>query len=223
MNEPLHTGVGMTSMRTRQRLVERLRSNGIDDEAVLEVIERTPRHLFLDEALSHRAYEDTPLPIGHNQTISQPYIVALMTQLVGASKKPVKRVLDIGTGCGYQTAVLSQLVDWVFTIERIESLSGDAQARLQALHYKNISYRVGDGYAGWANKAPFDGIIVAAAPEAVPEALVQQLAVGGKLIIPVGSSTQQQLQLIERTQNGFVQEVVTDAHFVPLVSDEESL
>lgn len=204
-------------MRTRQRLVERLRSSGISDEAVLAVVEKTPRHLFLDEALAHRAYEDTPLPIGHNQTISQPYMVALMTQLISASNGETKRILDIGTGCGYQTAILSQLATWVFTIERIAELLADAQQRLQNLGYTNISYKVGDGYEGWANKAPFDGIIVAAAPPTVPEALKQQLAVGGKLIIPVGSSERQQLKLIEHTSTGFSEQIVSNAKFVPLV------
>ncbi len=208
----------MTSMRTRQRLVERLRTSGISDEAVLAVLEQTPRHLFLDEALAHRAYEDTPLPIGHNQTISQPYMVALMTQLIGASNGGVKRILDIGTGCGYQTSILSQLTTWVFTIERIAELSADAQQRLQNLGYTNISYKVGDGYEGWPNKAPFDGIIVAAAPPTVPEALKQQLAIGGKLIIPVGSTERQHLKLIERSHSGFNEQVISNAKFVPLVS-----
>ncbi|MFT5274043.1 MAG: protein-L-isoaspartate(D-aspartate) O-methyltransferase [Saprospiraceae bacterium] len=218
MNASLRAGVGMTSQRTRQRLIERLRKSGIHDEAVLAVLEQTPRHLFLDEALAHRAYEDTPLPIGHNQTISQPYMVALMTQLIEASKPGVKRILDIGTGCGYQTSVLSQMATWVFTVEIIEALSFAAQKRLQALGYTNVSYKVGDGYQGWENKAPFDGIIVAAAPPMVPEALKHQLAVGGKLVIPVGSSAQQQLRLIERTAGGFNEQVISDANFVPLVS-----
>jgi protein-L-isoaspartate(D-aspartate) O-methyltransferase len=218
MNASLRAGVGMTSQRTRQRLIERLRKSGIHDEAVLAVLEQTPRHLFLDEALAHRAYEDTPLPIGHNQTISQPYMVALMTQLIEASKPGVKRILDIGTGCGYQTSVLSQMATWVFTVEIIEALLFAAQKRLQALGYTNVSYKVGDGYQGWENKAPFDGIIVAAAPPMVPEALKHQLAVGGKLVIPVGSSAQQQLRLIERTAGGFNEQVISDANFVPLVS-----
>ncbi len=221
MSSASRAGVGMTSMRTRQRLMERLRASGIIDEAVLAVLEQTPRHLFLDEALAHRAYQDTPLPIGHNQTISQPYMVALMTELLGVSDGSVKRILDIGTGCGYQTAILSQLATWVFTVECIDALSAGAQKRLQGLGYTNISYKVGDGYRGWENKAPFDGIIVAAAPPAVPEALKKQLAVGGKLVIPVGSSAQQQLKLIERSSTGFSEYIITDVKFVPLVSHTE--
>ncbi len=207
----------MTSARTRQRLIDCLREQGISDEAVLSVLFETPRHLFLDEALRHRAYENTPLSIGHHQTISQPYIVALMTQLVKASDPKVKRVLDIGTGCGYQAAVLSQLVDWVFTVERIDALSFSARERLQDLGYKNISYLCGDGYQGWPRKAPFDAIIVAAAPPSVPEALKQQLAVGGRLVIPVGDDENQVLRLIKRTQSGFEEQVREAVKFVPMI------
>jgi protein-L-isoaspartate(D-aspartate) O-methyltransferase len=208
----------MTSARTRQRLIDRLREQGIEDEAVLSVLFDTPRHLFLDEALRHRAYENTPLSIGHHQTISQPYIVALMTQMVKASDPAVKRVLDIGTGCGYQAAILSQLVDWVFTVERIEALSFSARERLQQLGYKNISYLCGDGYQGWPRKAPFDAIIVAAAPPSVPEVLKQQLAVGGRLVIPVGDDESQVLRLIRRTKSGFDEQIREAVKFVPLVS-----
>jgi protein-L-isoaspartate(D-aspartate) O-methyltransferase len=210
-------GVGMTSARTRQRLIHRLRDQGITDDAVLSVISETPRHLFLDEALRHRAYEDTPLSIGYHQTISQPYIVALMTELVKAGDPSVKRILDIGTGCGYQAAVASQLVDWVFTVERIEALSLSARERLQHLGYKNISYLYGDGYQGWERKAPFDAIIVAAAPPHVPAALKQQLAVGGRLVIPVGVDEQQVLRLITRTASGFNEQLREAVKFVPLV------
>ncbi len=213
----MQAGVGMTSARTRQRLIDRLCEQGIEDEAVLSVLFDTPRHLFLDEALRHRAYENTPLSIGHQQTISQPYIVALMTQLAKASAPGVSRILDIGTGCGYQAAVLSQLVDWVFTVERIEALSFSARERLQTLGYKNISYLCGDGYRGWPRKAPFDAIIVAAAPPAVPEALKQQLAVGGRLVIPVGDDENQALRLIRRTRGGFDEEIREAVKFVPLV------
>ncbi len=213
----MQAGVGMTSARTRQRLIDRLREQGIEDEAVLSVLLDTPRHLFLDEALRHRAYENMPLSIGHHQTISQPYIVALMTQLAKASDPGVRRVLDIGTGCGYQAAVLSQLVDWVFTVERIEALSFSARERLQTLGYKNISYLCGDGYQGWPRKAPFDAIIVAAAPPAVPEALKQQLAVGGRLVIPVGDDENQALRLIKRTKGGFDEQIREAVKFVPLV------
>jgi len=214
----MQAGVGMTSARTRQRLIDRLREQGIEDEAVLSALFDTPRHLFLDEALRHRAYENTPLSIGHHQTISQPYIVALMTQMVKASDPAVKRVLDIGTGCGYQAAILSQLVDWVFTVERIEALSFSARERLQQLGYKNISYLCGDGYQGWSRKAPFDAIIVAAAPPSVPEALKQQLAVGGRLVIPVGDDESQVLRLIRRTKSGFDEQIREAVMFVPLVS-----
>lgn len=210
-------GVGMTSARTRQRLIERLREQGIHDEALISVIMDTPRHLFLDEALQHLAYEDRPLSIGHNQTISQPYIVALMTQLIGASDQRIKRVLEIGTGCGYQTAVLSPLVDWVFTIERIESLSYSARERLQNLGCKNISYRHGNGYQGWQAKAPFDAILVAAACNEIPDALKQQLAVGGRLVIPAGSDDNQTLYCIERTASGFTEHTHGLVKFVPLI------
>lgn len=213
------SGVGMTSARTRQRLIDRLREQGIDDEAVLGAMLDTPRHLFLDEALRHLAYENRPLSIGHQQTISQPYIVALMTQLAAVSKPRVKRVLDVGTGCGYQAAVLSQLADWIFTVERIEALSFDARDRLQQLGYKNISYLCGDGYQGWAKKAPFDAIVVAAAPPDVPEALKQQLAVGGRLVIPVGAVQEQALLVIERTSTGFSEQTHCMVRFVPLIRE----
>ena len=215
-------GVGMTSARTRQRLIDRLRAQGIDDEVVLEAMLETPRHLFLDEALGHLAYEDRPLSIGHQQTISQPYIVALMTQLARVSDAAVKRVLDIGTGCGYQAAVLAQLADWVFTVERIEALSLEARERLQQLGYKNISYLCGDGYRGWPNKGPFDAIIVAAAAPDVPETLKEQLALGGRLVIPVGGSEVQSLRLIERTRSGFAEQTHGLVRFVPLVKETES-
>lgn len=210
-------GIGMTSARARQRLVERLRVEGISDEDVLATIFETPRHLFLDEALQHRAYENTALSIGYQQTISQPYIVALMTQLAGVGEDRVKRVLDIGTGCGYQAAILSQLTDWVFTVERIEALSFSARERLQSLSYKNISYLCGDGYAGWVKKAPFDAIVVAAAPRVVPPALMEQLAIGGRLVIPVGAGEQQDLRLIERTADGYTEKIMAAVKFVPLV------
>ena len=210
-------GVGMTSMRTRRRLIEQLRGQGIQDESVLAVMMDTPRHLFLDEAMQHRAYENTPLSIGHQQTISQPFIVALMTELAQASDPGVKRVLDVGTGCGYQAAVLAQMVDWVFTVERIEALSMDARERLQRLGYRNISYLVGDGYRGWTQKAPFDAIIVAAAAPVVPQALKEQLAVGGRLVIPVGDDNHQDLRVIRRTASGFEEQIREAVRFVPLV------
>lgn len=207
----------MTSMRTRRRLIEQLRAQGILDEAVLSVMMNTPRHLFLDEAMQHRAYENTPLSIGHQQTISQPFIVALMTELAQASDPEVRRVLDVGTGCGYQAAVLAQLVDWVFTVERIETLSLEARERLQTLGYRNISYLVGDGYRGWTQKAPFDAIVVAAAAPVVPAELKEQLAVGGRLVIPVGDEERQFLRVIRRTSSGFEEQTREAVRFVPLV------
>ena len=211
------SGIGMTSMRTRRRLIEQLRAQGIQDEAVLSVMMNTPRHLFLDEAMQHRAYENAPLSIGHQQTISQPFIVALMTELARASDPEVKRVLDVGTGCGYQAAVLAQLVDWVFTVERIEALSLEARERLQTLGYRNISYLVGDGYRGWTQKAPFDAIVVAAAAPVVPAELKEQLAIGGRLVIPVGDEGHQFLRVIRRTSGGFEEQTREAVRFVPLV------
>ena len=164
MNAASNNGIGMTSMRTRKRLIDRLRRHGIRSEAVLAALEATPRHLFVGEALAHKAYEDTALPIGHQQTISQPWVVARMTELLLEGGETPKRVLEIGTGCGYQTAILSQLSRWVFTIERIGALLEQARERLQAIGFRNISYLHGDGFEGWPSNSPFDGILVAAAP-----------------------------------------------------------
>lgn len=214
------SGIGMTSLRTRRRLVERLRTNGISDEAVLTVMEETPRHLFLDEALAHKAYEDTALPIGKNQTISQPFIVARMTELVRDSDIEVKKVLEIGTGCGYQTAILAQLVDWVFTIERIGSLQSQAKTRLAKLGYNNISYLNGDGFIGWTSNQPFDGILVSAAPEHVPEKLCEQLNIGGRLVVPVGDNTSQYLRVITRREDGFDEQLREAVHFVPMLKGQ---
>lgn len=210
-------GIGMTSPRTRRRLVERLRGQGISDERVLGAMERTPRHLFVDEALAHRAYEETALPIGAGQTISQPFVVALMTQLLLASGRPVRKVLEVGTGCGYQSAVLAELTSWVFTIERVRSLYLQTKERLRVLGYRNVSCLAGDGYAGWTAAAPFDGILVTAAPPAVPDKLKQQLAVGGRIVIPVGSQGRQRILLVERTRTGFREEKGEAVSFVPLV------
>jgi len=209
----------MTSARTRRRLIGRLRDQGITNDQVLSTIEGTPRHMFIDEALSHKAYEDTALPIGHNQTISQPLVVALMTQLVLENTQiPVKKVLEVGTGCGYQTAVLSQLVNWVFTVERIAALQRQARARLPELGYRNVSYLNGDGFQGWQSNQPFDGILVSAAPPSVPENLLKQLAVGGRLVIPVGNSHDQRLRIITRHAEGYDEEQREAVRFVPMLN-----
>ncbi len=212
-------GIGMTSARTRERLVQRLAASGIHSAAVLERIRAVPRHLFIDEALASRAYEDSALPIGQGQTISQPYIVALMTQalLEGADAHPLEKVLEVGTGCGYQTAVLAPLVGQLFTIERIASLQRAAKPRLASLGINNVRFRHGDGFEGWPGQAPFDGILVAAAPGDVPPALVAQLALGGRLVIPVGPAGQQELLRITRTAAGVEREQLSHVSFVPLV------
>jgi len=214
-------GIGMTSQRTRDRLVHRLWGQGIRSEAVLQVMRRVPRHLFVDEALASRSYEDTALPIGHGQTISQPYIVARMTELLLEGDAPPRKVLEVGTGSGYQAAVLAALVDEVFTVERVEPLYRATCARLQELGYKNIHATLSDGSWGLAGQAPFDAIIATAAPEVVPPALLEQLAVGGKLVIPTGRQGQaQRLQVITRTGVSEYAALGYDAvQFVPMVSD----
>lgn len=204
----------MTSQRTRDRLVARLRERGITSDAVLDQLSQLPRHIFVEEALAHSAYEETALPIGHGQTISQPFVVALMTQLL--TETPRKRVLEVGTGCGYQTAVLAGLCDKVWTVERIQALVPKAQARLKALRIRNVLYKVGDGYAGWSVHAPFDGIIVTAAPPRLPDALLEQLAPGGRLVIPVGGGKVQELRVVDRTEQGFSERVEEYVRFVPL-------
>ena len=211
-------GVGMTSQRTRERLVQRLKDQGIKDQKVLDVIRVTPRHLFLDEALSHRAYEDTALPIGHAQTISQPYIVALMTQIL-LSRGPLKRVLEIGTGSGYQAAVLAQLVDEVYSVERIKPLLIKARKLFRQLRLRNIVTAHSDGGVGWPENAPYDGIIATAAPERVPDELLYQLAPDGLLVIPVGTGENQELRVISRLGDSqkFEEEVVERVRFVPLL------
>jgi protein-L-isoaspartate(D-aspartate) O-methyltransferase len=209
-------GIGMTSMRTRRRLIDRLRSEGIDNDTVLAAMLDTPRHLFVDEAMAHNAYEDTALPIGQNQTISQPFIVALMTELILDNSIPVKKILEIGTGCGYQTAILSQLVKWVFTIERIGLLQAEAKQRLLDLGYRNVSYLNGDGFQGWESNQPFDGILVTAAPEIIPQALLDQLSIGGRLVIPVGGE-QQQLRIVTRTHWGYDEQQHEAVRFVPML------
>ena len=207
----------MTSQRTRDRLVERLRREGIQNQKVLEVIRTTPRHMFIDEALAHRAYEDTALPIGHGQTISQPYIVARMTEIILENGIPDK-VLEVGTGSGYQSAVLSRLIPKVYTVERINALLMRARRIHRSLKLMNIYSRLSNGSWGWPDKAPYPAIMVTAAPEHVPESLLAQLSVGGRMVIPVGSiSGAQTLRLITRTPTGFEQQTLNGVHFVPLL------
>ena len=209
-------GIGMTSARTRDRLVQRLREQGITNLAVLDRIRNVPRHIFVDEALASRAYEDTALPIGFGQTISQPYIVARMTEALLEGGAP-GRVLEVGTGCGYQTAVLAPLVARVYSIERIDGLLQRAKARLKELGIRNVRFRHGDGSDGWKSQAPFDAILVAAAALTVPEALVGQLAIGGRLIIPAGPEGAQQLLRITRREQGVERRVLGPVSFVPLL------
>ncbi|MGH8495022.1 MAG: protein-L-isoaspartate(D-aspartate) O-methyltransferase [Gammaproteobacteria bacterium] len=210
------SGIGMTSARTRERLIRRLREQGIRNAAVLERIRSVPRHIFVDEALASRAYEDTALPIGHNQTISQPFVVARMTEALIEDGRP-DSVLEIGTGCGYQTAVLAPLVGRIYSIERIAPLLSRARQRIRQLGLKNVQFRHGDGWQGWPGKAPFDGILVAAAPEDVPQTLLDQLAPNGRLVLPVGPRGRQELVRIRRTTEGFERERLGLVSFVPLV------
>ena len=210
------SGIGMTSARTRDRLVQRLREQGIANLAVLDRIRNVPRHIFVDEALGSRAYEDTALPIGYGQTISQPYIVARMTEALFEAG-PADNVLEVGTGCGYQTAVLAPLVARLYTIERIEPLLGRARERLKELGIRNVRVRHGDGTLGWKAHAPFDGILVAAAPLTVPEALVKQLRVGGRLVVPVGPEGEQELVRFTRREQGVQRESLGAVAFVPLL------
>ncbi|MDC1102206.1 protein-L-isoaspartate(D-aspartate) O-methyltransferase [Pseudomonadales bacterium] len=206
----------MTSQRTRNRLTDRLREQGIVNEAVLQVMASTPRHLFVDEALAHRAYEDTALPIGNSQTISQPYIVARMTELLLQDVPPTS-VLEVGTGSGYQTAILAQLMDQVFTVERISALLDRALGRFRQLGLHQIKSKYDDGHLGWAEKGPFDAIIVTASPREVPAALLAQLRAGGRLIIPVGDAETQTLTLVTRSEDGFETTSVEPVRFVPLL------
>jgi protein-L-isoaspartate(D-aspartate) O-methyltransferase len=209
-------GIGMTSRRTRDRLVQRLKDNGIRNEDVLEQIRNVPRHLFVDEALASRAYEDTALPIGLGQTISQPWVVARMTEALLDGFNGEK-VLEIGTGCGYQTAVLAPLVKEIYTVERIKELMRKTQERLFHLDIYNVKYRPGDGWEGWPKYAPYDGIIVTAAATELPEKLLQQLAPGGRMIIPVGPSGCQDLLQVTRMNDHFEEVSLGAVSFVPLV------
>lgn len=211
-------GIGMTSQRTRNRMRDRLRERGIENEAVLATMATVPRHLFVDEAMASRAYEDSALPIGDGQTISQPYVVAKMTEVL-LEQGPIKKVLEVGTGSGYQAAVLSQLVDSVYTVERIRNLLDKARHRFRALEYRNVNTRHSDGSWGWASNGPYEAIIVTAAPASVPEPLLEQLDIGGRMIVPVGNQQKQQtLTVITRSKNGFEQREISDVKFVPFLS-----
>ena len=219
MNSVELAGIGMTSQRTRERLINRLTEQGITNQKVLDVIRSTPRHIFLDEALSHRAYEDTALPIGFSQTLSQTYIVARMTEIL-LSAGPLTKVLEIGTGSGYQSAILAQLVTEVHTVERIEPLLIKAKQRFRKLGLTNVSANLSDGCFGWEKQAPYDGIITTAAPQAIPEDLLSQLAPNGLLVIPVGSGESQDLRLVKRIEDSseFDQIIIEKVKFVPLLS-----
>jgi protein-L-isoaspartate(D-aspartate) O-methyltransferase len=209
-------GIGMTSMRTRVRLIERLSEQGITDVAVLDLIQSTPRHLFVEEALSHRAYEDRSLPIGFGQTISQPYSVAKMTALL-FENGPLEKVLEIGTGSGYQTALLAPLSKQVFTTERIAPLQQRSKALLHSMGIRNVHFALSDGGLGLEQKAPFDGIISTCAPEEIPESLLNQLSPeGGRLVIPVGRQ-EQMLMLVTRDGDTFTHKAIEPVVFVPLL------
>ncbi len=213
------SGIGMTSQRTRARLIERLREQGIKDEAVLAAMFEVPRHLFVDEALASRAYDDVSLPINFNQTISQPYIVARMIEVLrgaGTADRPLDRVLEIGTGCGYQAAVLAQVAREVYTVERIQPLYERARRQLRDLKIRNVTTRYGDGGAGLPEVAPFDGIILAAAAPVLSVALREQLAVGGRMVLPLGRQ-EQRLHLVERHESGFRETELEPVKFVPLL------
>ena len=200
-----------------ERLVTFLIENGIQDQKVLDAIYRLPREQFVSQAMMHQAYDNNALPIGQGQTISQPYIVAKMTEILGLTRQ--SKVLEVGTGSGYQTAVLAQLVDHVYSVERIKSLQWDAKRRLKQLDFYNISTKHGDGWQGWSSKAPFDAIIVTAPAESIPQALLQQLKDGGRLLIPVGDDEQQLLKIV-RHGDEFLSSVIEMVRFVPLVPGE---
>ena len=208
-------GIGMTSERTRQRMIDMLRGEGITDERVLAAMMEIPRHAFVDEGIASRAYEDVALPIGHGQTISSPTIVAMMTQLL-LEKSPMTKVLEVGTGCGYQTAVLARLVAEVYTLERIAPLMDKARRHLRDLRFYNVRYKHVDGHGGYAEAAPFDGILVTACAATVPQALKDQLAIGGRMVVPVGIEDQW-LHVIDRDASGFQERRCAAVRFVPLV------
>ena len=209
-------GIGMTSQRTRLRMIERLREQGIGDEAVLNVMNEIPRHIFVEEALASRAYEDIALPLGFGQTISQPYVVARMTELLTAGR-PLGRVLEIGTGCGYQTTILARLATEVYSVERLLPLLARARKHLRELRVTNVRLKHADGHLGIPEAAPFAAILVTAAATHVPDALKAQLATGGKMVVPMGTR-EQYLCVIERTARGFVQSRLDAVKFVPMLS-----
>jgi protein-L-isoaspartate(D-aspartate) O-methyltransferase len=208
-------GIGMTSQRTRARMVERLRAQGIGDERVLAAMAAVPRHLFVEEALASRAYEDSALPIGFSQTISRPYVVARMIELLIRGETP-RNALEVGTGCGYQAAVLARIFAEVYSIERIRALLERARTNLLALRLANLRLVHGDGYAGLEKAAPFQCIVVAAAAREVPQALLRQLAPGGRMILPLHEGRGQRLVLIERSGRGFIESGLDPVRFVPM-------
>lgn len=216
MNSIRHSGIGMTSERTRARMVERLREQGIRDMAVLAAMAQVPRHLFVSEALAIRAYEDTALPIGLGQTISQPYSVARMLEVLRDGRE-MQRVLEVGSGCGYQAAVLSRIAREVYSVERISTLLGQARRTIRELRLSNIKLKHGDGNAGLAEFAPFDGIVLAAAAAVPPPALLAQLADGGRMVLPRGVGENQFMVLIERQGDSYREQVLEMVHFVPLL------
>ena len=213
-------GIGMTSQRTRTRMIERLREQGIRDEKVLAAIAAVPRHVFVEEALASRAYEDTALPLGFSQTISQPFVVARMIEILREGRAGLGKTLEIGAGCGYQAAVLAQLTRDVYAVERIESLLARAKVNLRAIRQFRVRLKYADGQLGIPEAAPFDTIIVAAAAQSVPPALLQQLALGGRMLLPLGSGDQY-LVLIERRAEGYVETRLDGVRFVPLLSGLE--
>ncbi|HZF28211.1 MAG TPA: protein-L-isoaspartate(D-aspartate) O-methyltransferase [Gammaproteobacteria bacterium] len=224
MNSQSRDGIGMTSARTRERLIERLKTEGIRNLAILDRIREVPRHLFVDEALASRAYEDTALPIGFGQTISQPYVVAAMTAalLEGLSGRKLVKVLEVGTGCGYQTAVLAPFVQHIYSVERIQPLQQRARVKLAELKIMNVSLRHADGWHGWRSQAPFQGIIVAAAPEEIPPELLEQLDDGGRMIIPIGGRGRQNLVRVTREGDELHREELLPVSFVPFVEGTET-
>ncbi len=213
-------GVGMTSHRSRQRLVKKLKSEGISNRLILDVISNTPRHLFVENVLSARAYDNTALPIGSGQTISQPLVVAMMTEMLIRKEGFPRKVLEIGTGCGYQTAILAQLADQVYTIERIRALAQPTMNRLYRLKYRNIQFHHGDGRLGWKEHGPYDGIIVTAGAPFIPKPLLAQLKIGGKLVIPVGDDVQIMTLIIRKGDKDFEKHELGKFRFVPMLGDK---